>query len=127
MNFKSHLAEFILCRPRALYMSLTQNDVDHKQHQKQFIEAILETARSRIQFEDELPSWWHWQRTCWMSNMLSQATSSHMSLLDFIEYGWRIVDGKLGCDWEAVENQVGLMNQIGLRFHVQVSFVIAIV
>ena len=27
--FKKHLAEFILSTPRALYMSLTQNDVDH--------------------------------------------------------------------------------------------------
>ena len=35
-------------------MSLTQNDVDHEQRNKKFVEAIRETARNRIQFEDEL-------------------------------------------------------------------------
>ena len=35
-------------------MSLTQNDVDHEQHNKMFVEAIWETAKNRIQFEDEL-------------------------------------------------------------------------
>ena len=32
--------------------------------------------------------------------MWSQATRNHMSLLDLPQSGWRIVDGKLECDWE---------------------------
>ena len=32
VNFKKHLAEFILCRPRALYMSLTQNDENRNEN-----------------------------------------------------------------------------------------------
>ena len=31
LYFKKHLAVFILSTPSALYMSLTQNDVDHEQ------------------------------------------------------------------------------------------------
>ena len=30
--------------------------------------------------------------------------------------GWRIVDGKLECDWESIENQVAIRKQVGLRF-----------
>ena len=31
-----------------------------------------------------------------------------MSLLDLTQYGWRIVNGKLGCDRESVVNQVAI-------------------
>ena len=87
----------------------------------EFIEAIRETVWSRIQFEDELPPSFdelrrHCQRTCWVSNMWIQATSNHMSLLDITQYGWRIVDGKLDCDWESVE-----LGCCSMAAHVQVS------
>ena len=102
-------------------MSLTQNYIEHEQQHKLFIEAIRKTVWSRIQFEDELPPsfdalWQHWQRTYWVSNMWSEATSNHMSLLHLTQYGWRIEDGKLGCDWESVENQVAIRERVRLLF-----------
>ena len=48
-------------------------------------------AWSRIKLEDELPPealQRHWLRTCWVSNMWSQANQNHMALLDLNEYGW---------------------------------------
>ena len=55
---------------------------------------------SRIEFEDELPPsfdalWRHWQQTCWVSNMWTQAASNHMRVLDLTQYGCIIVDGSL--------------------------------
>ena len=76
---------------------------------------------SRIQFEDELPPsfdalWRHWLRTCWVSSMWSQATQKHMSLLDLTQYGWKVVEGKLECDWESDENQTAVRERVGLLF-----------
>ena len=99
--FKKHVVEFSHTTPRALHASLTQHGLDHVQQQKQFIKYIRGKVWSRIQFEDELPPsfealWWHWLRTCWVSNMWSQAVHNHISLLDLTQYGWKIVEGKLG-------------------------------
>ena len=63
---------------------------------------IRDSVWSRIEFEDELPPsfdalWRHWQRTYWVSNMLPVY---YMRLLDLTQYGWKIIDGKLECDWE---------------------------
>ena len=52
--FKKHLAEFILCRPRALYMSLTQNDVDHEQ-QHSLLKLLGNLQGVGFSVEDELP------------------------------------------------------------------------
>ena len=76
---------------------------------------------SRIEFEDELPPsfdslWRHWQRTCCVSNMWNQAASNHMRVLDLIQYGWKIVGGKLECDWESVGNREAVRRQVGLLF-----------
>ena len=119
--FKKHLAEFTLDTPRALYMSLSQDGVGPAEQHKKFIEVIRESVWSRIEFEDELPPsfdalWRHWQRTCWVSDMWNQAARNHMRLLDITQYGWKIVDGKLECDWESVENREAVRQQLGLLF-----------
>ena len=48
--------------------------------------------------------------------MWSQATRNHMALLDLTQYGWKIVQGKLECDWESDENQTAVSEQVGLLF-----------
>ena len=119
--FKKHLAEFTLDTPRALYMSLAQDGIGPVQQHKRFIEVIRESVWSRIEFEDEFPPsfdalWRHWQRTCWVSNMWKQAVSNHMRVLDLTQHGWKIVDGKLECDWESVGNREAVRQQVGLLF-----------
>ena len=119
--FKKHLAEFTVNTPCALYMSLAQSGVGPMQQHNKLIEAIRETVWSRIQFEDELPPsfdalWRHWLRTCWVSNMWTQATQNHMTLLDLTQHGWKVVEGKLECDWESDENQTAIRERIGLLF-----------
>ena len=37
-------------------------------------------------------------------------------LLDLPQYGWKIVDGKLECDWDSVENREAVRYQLGLLF-----------
>ena len=91
------------------------------QQHKKFIEVIRETVWSRIQFEDELPPsfdalWRHWLRTCWVSNMWSQATQNQLTLIDLTKYGWKIVEGKLVCDLESSENQAAIRERVGLLF-----------
>ncbi len=118
---KKHLAQFTVKTPRALHMSLAQSGVAPMRQHEKFIEAIRETVWSTIQFEDELPPsfhalWRHWLRTCWVSNMWSQATQNHMTLLDLTQYGWKVVEGKLECDWESNENQTAIRERIGLLF-----------
>ena len=39
-----------------------------------------------------------------------------MRLLDITHYGWKIIDGKLECDWESVENREAVRQQLGLLF-----------
>ena len=117
--FKTHLAEFTLDTPRALYMSLAQDGIGPVQQHTRFIEVIRESVWSRIEFEDELPPsfdtlWRHWQRTSWVSNMWNQAASNHMRLLDLTQYGWKI--GKLECDWESVGNREAVRQQVRLLF-----------
>ena len=119
--FKKHLAEFIHSTPRALYTSLTQSGLGPVQQYKLFIESIRDSVWSRIQFEDELPPsfdalWRHWLRTCWVSNMWSQALQNHMTLLDLTQYGWMVVEEKLECDWESAENQTAVRERVGLLF-----------
>ena len=102
-------------------MSLSQDGVGPVQQHKRIIEVIRESVWSRIEFEDELPPsfdalWCHWQRTCWVSNMWNQAASNHMRLLDLTQYGWKIVDGKLECDWDSIENREAVKHQLGLLF-----------
>ena len=97
------MAEFTVNTPHALY---TQDGVGPVQ----FIEVIGESVWSGIEFEYELPPsfdalWHYWHRTCWVSNMWNQDASNHMRLLDLTQYCWKIVDGKLECDWESVENR----------------------
>ena len=79
---------------------------------------IRESVWSRIEFEDELsPSfdalWCHWQKTCWVWNTRLPVI---MRLLDLTQYGWKIVDGKLECDWESVGNREAVRQQVGLLF-----------
>ena len=57
--------------------------------------------------------WHHWQRTCWVSNMWNQAAGNRMRLLDITQYGWKIVGGRLECDWESVENGKAVRYQLG--------------
>ena len=121
MYFKKHLVEFIVNTPRALYMSLAESGVGPMQQHKKFIGAIREAVWNRIQFEDELPPsfeslWRHWQRTCWVSNMWSQATKNQMVLLDLTQCGWKIVDDKLEIDWESDENLSAVRERVGLLF-----------
>ena len=51
-----------------------------------------------------------------LSNMWNQAACNSMALLDLTQYGWKIVDGKLECDWESVENREDVQQQLGLLF-----------
>ena len=51
-----------------------------------------------------------------MSSMWSQATLNHMTLLDLTQYGWKVVEGRLECDWESEENQTAVRERIGLLF-----------
>ena len=37
-------------------------------------------------------------------------------LLDLTQYGWKIVQGKLECDWEPDENQTAVREWVGLVF-----------
>ena len=111
---KKHLAEF-------MYTSLTQSGLGHVQQHMLFIESIRDSVWSRIQFEDELPPsfdalWQHWLRTCWVSNMWSQALQNHMTLLDLTQYGLMVVEEKLECDWESAENQTAVRERVGLLF-----------
>ena len=53
---------------------------------------------------------------CWVSSMWSQATQNHMSLFDLTQYGWKVVEGKLECDWESDENQKAIRERVGLLF-----------
>ena len=39
-----------------------------------------------------------------------------MRLLDLTQYCWKIVDGKLECDWESVENREAVRYQLDLLF-----------
>ena len=59
----------------------------------------------RIGFESDLiPSWealWrHWLRSCWVSNMWSQAAENHYTLLPLNEYGWHVSGGQISIDWD---------------------------
>ena len=48
--------------------------------------------------------------------MWSQAIQNHISLLDLTQYRWKIVEGKLECDWESAENQAAVRKLAGLLF-----------
>ena len=87
MYFKKHLSVFHCNTPRALYMSLEETGLSPREQHKKFIQIIREEVWSRIEFEDELPPSFealqrHWLRTCWVSNMWSQANKNHMAFLD---------------------------------------------
>ena len=49
--YKKHLAEFTLDIPRALYMSLSQDDVAPFEQHERFIKVTRESVWSRIEFE----------------------------------------------------------------------------
>ena len=102
-------------------MSLSEGGVDHVEQHKKCLKLLRETGRSRIQFEDELPPswdalWQHWLRTCWGSNMWSQAAHNQMTPLDLSQYGWNIVDYQLECDWDSDENRDAVGEWVELLF-----------
>ena len=99
-------------------MSLPQDGVASVEQHKRFIEVIRESVWSRIEFDDELPPSFDalWHRTCWVSDMWNQAARNHVRLLDISQYGWKITDGKLECDWELAENREAVRQQLGLLF-----------
>ena len=39
-----------------------------------------------------------------------------MNLLDLTTYGWKVVEGKLECDWESFQNQAAVRERVGLLF-----------
>ena len=41
---------------------------------------------------------------------------NHVTLLDLTQYGWKVIDGKLECDWESEENQTARRERVGLLF-----------
>ena len=51
-----------------------------------------------------------------MPNMWSQATQNQLTLLDLKKYGWKVVEGKLMCDWESSENRRAIRERVGLLF-----------
>ena len=77
--------------------------------------------RECVESEDELPPsfdalWYHWQQTCWVSNVWNRAARNYTILLDITHYGWIIVDRKLECDWESVVNREVVRQQVDLLF-----------
>ena len=48
--------------------------------------------------------------------MWSQATENQLTLLDLTNYGWKIVEGKLVCDWVSSENQTAIRERVALLF-----------
>ena len=73
----------------------------------------------RIEFEDELPPsvdalWRHWQRTCWVSSVWSQATCNALSPPNITKFGWMVEDGRIQCDWDSSENIQRVRNLVGL-------------
>ena len=48
--------------------------------------------------------------------MWSQAIQNHLTLLDLTQYGWKVVEGRLVCDWESSENQTAIRERVGLLF-----------
>ena len=88
MYFKSILLSSFCADP--VRCTGPSHNVDHEQQHKEFIEAIRETAMSRLQFEDELPPSFDGGTGREPAGCKHVATSGHMSLLDLTQYGWRI-------------------------------------
>ena len=104
-------------------MSLTQDGIGPVQLRKRFIEVIRESVCSRIEFEDELPpppppphlmpcgatgSEPVVSRTCAIRLPV-------IRVLYLTQYDWKIVDGKLECDWGSVGNTEAV-RQVGIPF-----------
>ena len=115
--FKKNLPCFQYESPRVFYNSFTSSD-KVLQH-KQWFESIRQTVWERIDDEDQLPPsvealWRHWLRTCWVSNFWKQAGCNQYSLLDIIQFGWKISEGSLLIDWDAPENIEVVRQRVGL-------------
>ena len=42
--------------------------------------------------------------------------SGYQEPLDLTKYGWKVVEGKLICDWESSENRTAIREHVGLLF-----------
>ena len=105
--FKKHIACFHHDSSRVLYNSMPCEDPD-TQHRR-WLSTISSTVWERVEFEDQLPPSWealwrHWLRSCWVSNMWSQACCSSYTLQDISDIGWKIRDGILEIDWDDPDN-----------------------
>ena len=119
--FKKHLSAFVQDTPRALYNSLTGKNMTPLQQHSKFLQTIRDCVWDRIQFDNELPPsvdalWRHWQRTCWVFHMWSQAAQTHMTILELARCGWKVDEGRLEFDWESDKNRAAVQERVGLLF-----------
>ena len=115
--FKKYLSAFKYDSPRTLLNSCQQSSPEETH--KYWLDTIRDTVWERTEFEDDLPPsfealWRHWLRSCWVSNMWSQATSAHYHLLPLNEYGWRVSDNELSIDWDDPTNIQKVRNTVHL-------------
>ncbi len=115
--FKKCQSAFVHDSPRALLNSCQQSSVE--QSHKHWLETIRDTVWERIEFEDELPPSWealnrHWLRSCWVSDLWSQATVNHYNLLPLSEYGWFVNGDDLTIDWDDPANIQKVQTEVQL-------------
>ncbi len=107
--FKKHLTAFQYESPRAHFNLFASQGVMRVTQHKLWLNAIRSTVWERIEFENELPPSWEvcgdtGLRSCWVSNMLSQASCNQYSLLDITKFGWKMSGNTLEIDWDDDDN-----------------------
>ena len=115
--FKKHASGFDTPSPATHFKRYTSSTTSIKQQHIHWINEIRDNIWSRTKFENQMiPSVealkLHWQRSCWVINMWSQADKNHMVLPDIEQFGWKIVNNSLTIVWDTDENIQTIHNRV---------------
>ena len=107
--FKKYASGFDTQSPATYFKKFICPTKSIKEQHQDWINSIRDNIWSRTKFENQMiPSnealYLHWQRTCWVLQMWSQADKNTIILSDMEQFGWKIVESTLTIIWDSAEN-----------------------
>lgn len=114
--FKKNSSGFDTVSPATYFSQFNDHTTVEEQHSS-WLQEIRQTIWYRTKFENEMIAsdealLLHWQRSCWILHMWSQADRSDLELLPMTSFGWCSDEDQLTMKWDTEFNICAIRQRV---------------